>query len=115
MEANELFDLEHLILVATDAAVQALHNGAHVAENRRVHERYSFHQTDRKLGANNRIREVTTSSHLHPMSMTEMEKSFSLFVFGDMLPNPTLVKLPTGENKTIINDRSKILKLNGRK
>ena len=26
--------------------------------------------------------------------MTQMEKTFSLFVFGDMLPKPTLVKLP---------------------
>jgi hypothetical protein len=28
------------------------------------------------------------------MSMTEMEKSFSMLVFGDTLPNPTDVKLP---------------------
>lgn len=31
--------------------------------------------------------------YLHPMSMTQMEKIFSEFVFGETFPNPTLVRL----------------------
>src|SRR6218665_3353601 len=31
--------------------------------------------------------------HVHPISITQMEKTFSVFVFGDTFPNPTLVRL----------------------
>ena len=31
--------------------------------------------------------------YLHPMSMTQILKIFSEFVFGDTLPKPTLVRL----------------------
>ena len=41
-------------------------------------------------------------SSIHPMSITQIEKTFSLFVFGEILPNPTLVKLPLFVNKKSI-------------
>ena len=30
--------------------------------------------------------------HLQPINMTQMENIFSLFVFGEILPKPTLVR-----------------------
>ena len=41
-------------------------------------------------------------SKLHPMSMTQMEKIFSLLVFGEMLPKPTLVKLLNVKYKAVM-------------
>ena len=36
------------------------------------------------------------------MSMTQMEKIFSLLVFGEMFPNPTLVKLLNVKYKAVM-------------
>ena len=45
------------------------------------------------LGKTNKQKKGIMRFNLHPINMTQMEKIFSEFVFGDTLPNPTLVKL----------------------
>lgn len=39
------------------------------------------------------LKSLTVLFNSQPMTMTQMEKIFSELVFGETLPNPTLVKL----------------------
>lgn len=39
---------------------------------------------------------------LHPINITQIEKIFSVLVFGETFPNPTLVKLLNVKYKAVI-------------
>lgn len=41
-------------------------------------------------------------NNLHPINITQMEKIFSVLVFGETFPNPTLVKLLNVKYKAVI-------------
>ena len=45
----------------------------------------------------NRIR-----NNLHPINITQMEKIFSVLVFGETFPNPTLVRLLNVKYKAVM-------------
>lgn len=61
----------------------------------KFNERWSFRDGRRFLLRN------TKRSDLHPISITQMENIFSVLVFGETLPNPTLVKLLSVKYKAV--------------
>lgn len=52
---------------------------------------YLKHLNSYKAIKHNKVKQK--KKNLHPISITQMENIFSVLVFGDTLPNPTLVKL----------------------
>jgi len=41
-------------------------------------------------------------NNLHPINITQMEKIFSVLVFGETFPNPTLVRLLNVKYKAVM-------------
>ena len=77
VEADELFDLLHLSMVARRAGVQSLDDGAHITEDAGIHQRCAYNNTQLISVQSERQRQCNVAAYVSDKCLFDYRVNYS--------------------------------------